>query len=326
VARAVRRTGLLLSLTAALLASAAIAGTAVAGAAAARPTIALTAQDVNGSLDGVISGATWRVSGVVSSYRRGQFVAVHVFDDGQRVMVKRVPVVREGSEGAFSVALRIAGVGHITVHAIHFKSRRMPEVVSNFVWAWVVSPDIQPYASGIAVSILQRELSALHYVVGAPGVYDDRTQRAVLAFRKMADMPRTMVADATVFAALAAGRGAFPVMYPQDGRHVEGDLTHQVLALINPGGQVYALYPMSSGKPSTPTTPGRFRVYEKTIGVNSDGMVDSNYFNGGDAIHGYAEVPTYNASHGCLRVPIPDALTIYDWVRLGTPVDVYFRS
>ena len=54
-------------------------------------------------------------------------------------------------------------------------------------------------------------------------------------------------------------------------------------------------------------------------------MVDSSYFNGGDAIHGYAEVPPYAASHGCLRVPVPDALTIYDWVALGTPVDVYFR-
>ena len=36
-------------------------------------------------------------------------------------------------------------------------------------------------------------------------------------------------------------------------------------------------------------------------------MVDSNYFIRGYAIHGYAEVPTYAASHGCLRVPIPDA-------------------
>ncbi len=52
-------------------------------------------------------------------------------------------------------------------------------------------------------------------------------------------------------------------------------------------------------------------------------MVDSNYFIRGYAIHGYAEVPTYAASHGCLRVPIPDAPAIYAWVREGTPVDVY---
>ena len=84
-----------------------------------------------------------------------------------------------------------------------------------------------------------------------------------------------------------------------------------------------AIYTMSSGKPSTPTVIGRFRVYMKKPGTNSHGMVDSNYFIRGYAIHGYAEVPTYAASHGCLRVPIPDAAGIYAWVREGTPVDVY---
>ena len=53
-------------------------------------------------------------------------------------------------------------------------------------------------------------------------------------------------------------------------------------------------------------------------------MVDSTYFIRGYAIHGYYDVPTYNASHGCLRVPIPDARAIYDWVRLGDRIDVYY--
>ena len=34
-------------------------------------------------------------------------------------------------------------------------------------------------------------------------------------------------------------------------------------------------------------------------------------------------MPIYNASHGCLRVPIPDADSIFDWVRYGTIVDTY---
>jgi lipoprotein-anchoring transpeptidase ErfK/SrfK len=110
---------------------------------------------------------------------------------------------------------------------------------------------------------------------------------------------------------------------PRAGRHVEANLTKQVLAEIEPGGRVRAIYTMSSGKPSTPTVLGRFQVYLKTPGVNSEGMVDSNYFIRGYAIHGYPEVPTYAASHGCLRVPIPDAPAIYAWVHTGTPVDVY---
>ena len=119
------------------------------------------------------------------------------------------------------------------------------------------------------------------------------------------------------------GAGSFHVRYPRDGRHVEADLTRQVLAEIEPGGRVRTIYTMSSGKPSTPTVIGHFQVYEKTPGVNSEGMVDSNYFIRGYAIHGYAEVPTYAASHGCLRVPIPDAAAIYGWIQTGTPVDVY---
>ena len=33
--------------------------------------------------------------------------------------------------------------------------------------------------------------------------------------------------------------------------------------------------------------------------------------------------PIYPASHGCLRVPIPDASSIYRWIKLGDRIDVY---
>ena len=52
-------------------------------------------------------------------------------------------------------------------------------------------------------------------------------------------------------------------------------------------------------------------------------MVDSNYFIGGYAIHGYADVPAYPASHGCLRVPIPNAAQIYNWVDIGDQIFLY---
>ena len=139
----------------------------------------------------------------------------------------------------------------------------------------------------------------------------------MIAYRKMTGLARVPSTNLTVFKLLQKGAGTFHVRYPHDGRHVEGDLTRQVLAEIEPGGRVRALYTMSSGKPSTPTVIGRFRVYNKTPGTNSEGMVDSNYFIRGYAIHGYAEVPTYAASHGCLRVPIPNALAIYGWVQYG---------
>jgi peptidoglycan hydrolase-like protein with peptidoglycan-binding domain len=170
---------------------------------------------------------------------------------------------------------------------------------------------------------LQSELNRLHYAVPLNGVFEEGTERALIAFRKVTGMDREGLAGAEVFRKLAHGEGSFPVLYRHDGRHVEANLTKQVLAEIEPGGRVRKIYMMSSGKPSTPTVVGRFSVYMKTFGVNEKGMVDSNYFIRGYAIHGYAEVPTYAASHGCLRVPIPDAPAIYSWVKIGTPVDVY---
>jgi peptidoglycan hydrolase-like protein with peptidoglycan-binding domain len=250
---------------------------------------------------------------------------LHVFRDGVRVITRTLKVRRNGRHGVFSVSLRVGGVGRLTVRAIHFATPAQRRLVSRPFSLWVVAPGVQPGQQSYAVRILQYQLRALHYVVGVPGVYDDRTQRAVLAFRKMVGLARTTQADVTVFSALAAGQGAFAVRFPAHGRHIEADLTHQVLALIGAGGAVERLYPMSSGKPSTPTILGSFSVYRKDFGINSEGMVDSNYFITGYAIHGYADVPTYPASHGCLRVPIPEAADIYSWAQLGTPVDVYYR-
>jgi peptidoglycan hydrolase-like protein with peptidoglycan-binding domain len=173
------------------------------------------------------------------------------------------------------------------------------------------------------VRTLQRRLKPLGYVVGAPGQFDARTARAVLAFRKVSGMARTQLADEDVFRRLAHGGGRFKVRFPKHGKHVEADLSLQVLALIR-GAKVERIYPISSGKPSTPTILGTFKVYSKTPGTNAKGMVFSSYFRGGYAIHGYAEVPVFPASHGCLRTPVPDAVSIYNWIAFGDIVDVYY--
>jgi len=175
---------------------------------------------------------------------------------------------------------------------------------------------------GPAVLLLQDELARLRYAVPVSGRFDAATGRAVLAFRKVIGLERIESANAGVFQRLQHGAGRFKVRYPGDGKHVEADLSKQVLVEIE-HGRVRRIYTMSSGKPSTPTVLGRFHVYSKTPGTNSEGMVDSNYFIRGYAIHGYAEVPSYAASHGCLRIPIPDAPAVFAWVQVGDPVDVY---
>jgi len=52
-------------------------------------------------------------------------------------------------------------------------------------------------------------------------------------------------------------------------------------------------------------------------------MYYSVYFIRGYATHGYDPDPPYNASHGCVRNPIPDSIFIYNWISLGDSIWVY---
>ena len=53
-------------------------------------------------------------------------------------------------------------------------------------------------------------------------------------------------------------------------------------------------------------------------------MFFSSFFIGGYAIHGYNPAPDYPASHGCMRVPIQDAIFIYNHLTFGNGVDTYY--
>jgi hypothetical protein len=269
-------------------------------------------------------GGRVTVRGIVTPYVGGQAAKVSFYRDGRKVFVKVEAIKALGNgQGAFTASYARPLPGLVQARVAHYANAAQGPFTGRSSGVRYVQVNLGPGAGGASVRLLQSELNALHYVVPLSGVFDEGTARALIAYRKSTGLERSPYAGREVFQLLLRGAGAFHVRYPQDGRHVEANLTKQVLAEIEPGGRVHAIYTMSSGKPSTPTVVGRFRVYLKTPGENSEGMVDSNYFIRGYAIHGYAEVPTYAASHGCLRVPIPDAPAIYAWVQEGTPVDVY---
>lgn len=324
--RAILRSSLTAAVLAAALAPAAGAA-AEAPASAAAPaagSVKLALQRVGGKPLLAMVGQRFVVRGVVTPYVAGQTVTVGFYLDARNVGVQTVGVMPAGNgAGQFQLAYASRQAGTLQVRAAHDATPQQVAFSGRSQSLAIVHANLAPGSSGVSVRVLQSELAALHYAVPVDGRYEEGTEQAVIAFRKMTDEERIGSAGKPVFRALQRGEGAFHVRYRRDGRHVEANLTKQVLAEIEPGGRVYRIYTMSSGKPSTPTVIGRFQVYLKTPGINSEGMVDSNYFIRGYAIHGYAEVPTYAASHGCLRVPIPDAPAIYGWVREGTPVDVY---
>ncbi len=286
--------------------------------------ISLVLQKVGGNPTFALVGRRIVVRGIVTPYVAGQSVKVSFYRDGRKVAVRTVAVLARGNgTGQFHIDFLGADAGLVQARAAHYLTPQQAAFSARSANVRFVNANVGPGASGQSVRLLQSELDVLHFAVPLSGVFDEGTGRALIAYRKMTGLERIAAAGPQVFELLQRGVGVFHVRYPRDGRHVEADLTRQVLVEIEPGGRVKSIYTMSSGKPSTPTVIGRFRVYEKTPGVNSEGMVDSNYFIRGYAIHGYAEVPTYAASHGCLRVPIPDAAAIYSWVQEGTPVDVY---
>ncbi len=295
---------------------------ATAPAAAGRMSVKL-ANPV-GSPPFAIVGERIYVHGSVMPYVPGQRVKVSFYREGRRVQVQLAPVFRvSGSRGEFRVSYASGSAGAVEARVAHYATAQQVQFAGRSPAVTFVNSNLGLGSSGTSVRVLQAELAGLHYAVPQSGYFDEATGRALIAYRKLTGLERVPYSGSQVFRLLEHGAGTFPVRYKGDGRHVEADLTTQVLAEIEPGGVVHAIYTMSSGKPSTPTVLGRFRVYRKEPGINSHGMLDSSYFISGYAIHGYAEVPIYAASHGCLRVPIPDAPSIYAWVQYNMPVDVY---
>lgn len=282
-----------------------------------------TFTGTHGSPAFAFAGDRITLQGVVRPFAAGQSVVVSVRGAGG-VVRRRLRIARSGPDaGAFRMRLRVTRSEILTIHVSHNATPSMAGFSAGPVTLRVLAPRMGEGARGQGVWFLQRRLSRLRYAVPLSGVFEAGTANAVIAYRKMLGLPRLPVTSARVIADLERNVGAFRVRFPRDGRHVEANLAKQVLAEVEPHGRVWRIYAISSGKPSTPTVQGRYRVYLKTPGVNSEGMVDSSYFVGGYAIHGYPEVPTWAASHGCLRVPIEDAAAIYAWARIGTPVDIY---
>ena len=98
--------------------------------------------------------------------------------------------------------------------------------------------------------------------------------------------------------------------------------TLQVLFVVK-SGAVTDILQVSTGKPSTPTHDGHFHVWLREAGYNDKLMYYSSFFDNGRAIHGYSDVPSYAASHGCVRIPIWAALWMWDLDPVGTSVIVY---
>jgi peptidoglycan hydrolase-like protein with peptidoglycan-binding domain len=259
------------------------------------------------------------VSGRVAPAVPGEILTLYAIrgDEATKRIRRRVR-----SQGRFEFRFKVGKPGVVRLVVKHRRSAAQQAFRTERRLIQVVDWQAGFGERGLKVLLLQRALLKEGFATPVTGYYDGGTARAVLAFRKTNGMGRGEYALNAVFAMLLRGEGSYRLRYPKAGKHVEFDWSRQVLVLAR-GGRPYRTYHTSSGAPATPTVFGSYRFYLQTPGTNSKGMVHSSYFIGGYAIHGYPSVPNYPASHGCLRVPIPNALSIFNWIDIGDPIFTY---
>ena len=262
------------------------------------------------------------VRGVVKPAVPGEVVTLYAIR-GRKASKQVRRKVRRG--GRYEFRFKVGNAGGVRLVVKHRASDTQAKFRTRHETIQVVNWQAGAGSSGVKVLLLQRGLLKLGFATPVTGSFDGLTANAVNVFRKTNGMGRDGYATTSVYAKVLRGQGAFKLRYPNSGthgKHVEFDWSRQVLVLAD-HGKPYRVYHVSSGKPSTPTVFGSFHFYSKTPGTNSHGMVYSSYFIGGYAIHGYESVPNYPASHGCIRVPIPNSLSIYNWIALGQTIFVY---
>lgn len=279
-------------------------------------TVDNTLRDRNGRLL-VLPGRKIKLHGSLQPGSDGETVSVRITREGKVALEQEVPLHSHRYSIGFDPARKAKY--HIEVSALGSTGVYPVSIERSLT---VKLPKTHPGGRGPSVRLLQRSLRSLGYVTPINGHYGHSTARAVLTFKKVNHMRRNGFANKAVWKKLAKGRGGFKLRYPKAGRHVEFDWSRQVLVLAN-HGRAERIYHASSGKPSTPTVFGTFRFYSRQAGFNSHGMYFSTYFIRGYAVHGYASVPKFPASHGCIRVPIPQAVSIYKWINLGMRISVY---
>jgi hypothetical protein len=263
------------------------------------------------------------VFGTISPYVRGQRVEVSFYLDGKELVSHKLAVGKgKGNMGTFRSSVIVREDGKYAVSAKH-EATPILGADSTVRKSWKVSfPALHQGQCGDVVVGFKKAMRKLGYIANSGRCFGGKTARGVLAYRKVNDMARSMRAGKGVVKSIFGGRGGYEVRHPGAGKHVEAPLSKQVLVFAK-DDKPYAIYPISSGKSSTPTVTGHFTFIRTEPGYNSHGMYYSFYFYGGYAVHGYESVPDYPASHGCLRTFIADQPEIYERISFGESIFVF---
>jgi lipoprotein-anchoring transpeptidase ErfK/SrfK len=105
------------------------------------------------------------------------------------------------------------------------------------------------------------------------------------------------------------------------------DIGQQALGLYEYGRLIH-LFPISSGKKETPSK--KFTILSKekdhfSRKYENAWMPYSMRLFGDYFLHA-GILPSYPASHGCIRLNYDDAIFVYNWAQIGTPGEVVKKT
>lgn len=190
-------------------------------------------------------------------------------------------------------------------------------------------------SQGAAVKKLQRRLKALHYDPGkVDGKYAGATRAAVWTFQKVNGLPRTGrgTVGSKTWKALEDPKTPASIVpkAKRKANRVEVSVSKQ-LAFVYKGGKLVLATHISTGSERyedggfSYTPRGNFRVKWKQKGwrkVRLGSLYNTMNFYKGYALHGSLNVPLYPDSHGCTRLPMNVADTMFKIVKVGWQVYV----
>ena len=166
------------------------------------------------------------------------------------------------------------------------------------------------------------------------GQLDETTKGALMVFQSNHELEPTGEPDSATWTALLKAaekheRDPSPYTFVTVSESLPETLE------VHKGSHVVLTTPANTGVAGAETAQGIFPIFSRftsttMVGTNPDGSKYSdpgvpwvNYFNGGDAVHGFPR-GSYGTpqSNGCVELPIETAHTVYDMLQIGDIVVV----
>jgi lipoprotein-anchoring transpeptidase ErfK/SrfK len=177
-----------------------------------------------------------------------------------------------------------------------------------------------------SVREVQAKLAALKFMPTSQidGRLGPRTKDAITAFQQWHGLTPDGIAGPRTLAKLSNAAAPRPGS-KGPSRRIEVFRAKGITLLID-NGSVTRVIHSNAGKRGFETPAGSYQIVRKVLRDWSrpykTWMPYASYFHGGYALH-EGSVPTYSASHGCVRMTSWDAPDAYRFATVGTAVVVY---